>query len=343
MASKLWIVLRIGVGALIALTFAWLAFSGLDWGATWQNLSHLEPGLLLLALSLLAAGYLARIVRWWLILRTMAPELPLASIIGPFLAGMALNNVLPLRAGDVARAVGFRAQLQLYPSQVFGTLVVERLCDLLTLLVFFYIGLLVAGLTAVPEQFVTTMSWLVGLSLAMLVVVAVFGPAIEQVAMTWLRRLETADAEPSSPKGGRRLLGAVVKLMGAVSIIRSPQLALRLVLFSVLVWLCEGGMFAVVAAGLGIDVWAAPWFALTTGTLGTLVPGMPGHVGTFDYFAILGLLAFGVDQPSAAFFALTVHLLLWLPVTAAGLLSLAILKSRLLRLHEPLPVAVSND
>jgi uncharacterized protein (TIRG00374 family) len=339
MTSKIRIALRIGLGALIALTFAWLAFAGLDWSATWQSLSRLQPGPLLVGLSLLAAGYLTRIVRWWLIMRELDPDVPLSSTVGPFLAGMALNNVLPLRAGDVARAVGFCAQLKIPPSQIFGTLVVERLCDLLTLLVFFYVGLLVAGITTVPEQFVTTMCWLVGLSMAVLLVLAVFGPALEQAAT---RRVAELAADNSS-SAMHRVLGVIVKLMGAVSVIRSPQLALRLALLSMLVWLCEGSMFATVAAGLGLEASAAPWFALTTGTLGTLVPGMPGHVGTFDYFAMLGLMAFGVDQAPAATFALIVHLLLWLPVTAVGLLSLVILKSRMVRLQEPLPMVVSHD
>jgi uncharacterized protein (TIRG00374 family) len=325
--------------------FAWLAFSGLDWSGTWQNLSHLEPGLLLLALCMLSAGYFSRIVRWWLIMRTMAPLLPLSSTVGPFLAGMALNNVLPLRAGDVARAVGFRTQLQLPPSQVFGTLVIERLCDLLTLLLLFYIGLLLAGLTAVPEQFIRTMSWLVGLSLGTLLVVVVFGPPLQQAATNMLRRVEKTRSHSSGAGTAiaHRMLSAVVKLLAAVATIRSPGLVLHLTILSALVWLFEGAMFAVIALALSIDAWGAPWFALTTGTLGTLVPGMPGHVGTFDYFTIRGLMAFGVNQSPAAFFAVVVHLLLWLPVTAVGLVSLAILKSRSLRLHEPLPVAVSHD
>ena len=231
------------------------------------------------------------------------------------------------------------AQLKLAPSQVFGTLVVERLLDLVTLLLFFYIGLLVAGFTAVPERFVTTMSWLVGLSMAVLLVVAIFGPTIEQLVM---RRLDGLEAEAAS-SGRRRLLEALLKLIGAVSSIRSPQLAVRLFLLSLLIWLCEGAMFAIVAAGFGLGASAAPWFALSTGTLGTLVPGMPGHIGTFDYFAILGLMAFGVEQGTAALFAVTVHLLLWLPVTAIGLLSLVLLKSRTLPLQESLPMAVSHD
>ena len=62
----------------------------------------------------------------------------------------------------------------------------------------------------------------------------------------------------------------------------------------------------------------APWFACATGTLATLIPSSPGYVGTFDYFAILGMMAYGAGRAISTAFAMLVHLLLWLPVTLAG-------------------------
>ena len=59
-----------------------------------------------------------------------------------------------------------------------------------------------------------------------------------------------------------------------------------------------------------------------TGTLGTLLPAAPGYIGTFDYLTILGLLSYGVDYHIAAAFAVTVHIILWLPLTIAGSLCL---------------------
>ena len=88
-------------------------------------------------------------------------------------------------------------------------------------------------------------------------------------------------------------------------------------------WGLEGAAYACVAWSLGTDGSVfAPWFALATGTLATMIPSSPGYVGTFDYFAVLGLRAFGADHVVALTFALVVHLLLWLPVTVVGALFL---------------------
>ena len=53
-----------------------------------------------------------------------------------------------------------------------------------------------------------------------------------------------------------------------------------------------------------------------------MIPSSPGYVGTFDYFAVQGLTAFGASHVIALTFALLVHLLLWLPVTVVGALFL---------------------
>ncbi len=67
-------------------------------------------------------------------------------------------------------------------------------------------------------------------------------------------------------------------------------------------------------------------FALSTGALATLLPSSPGYVGTFDYFAILGITAYGASRAAAAAFALLVHFLLWLPPTVVGALCLMSLR-----------------
>jgi uncharacterized membrane protein YbhN (UPF0104 family) len=92
---------------------------------------------------------------------------------------------------------------------------------------------------------------------------------------------------------------------------------------SFLAWLLEGAVFASVAWSLNIHVpWVAPWLSLAAGTLATLLPSSPGYVGTFDYFATLGLTVSGAGSADATALALLTHLVLWLPVTTAGLMVL---------------------
>ena len=75
-------------------------------------------------------------------LRRFSPDVAYGASFSVFLASIALNNVLPLRAGDMARSFAFRDQLQVAPSQIAATLLLERLLDLMSLLTLFIVGLM---------------------------------------------------------------------------------------------------------------------------------------------------------------------------------------------------------
>ena len=120
--------------------------------------------------------------------------------------------------------------------------------------------------------------------------------------------------------------------LDALGVLRTPVLTLQLIGLSILVWTMEGAVFLIVAQAVSPEVeTAGAWFALATGTLATLLPSSPGYVGTFDYFAMLGLVAYGADRATAAGFAVAVHIVLWLPLTMAGLIYFMMPGSYLLR------------
>jgi hypothetical protein len=112
----------------------------------------------------------------------------------------------------------------------------------------------------------------------------------------------------------------------------------------VLAWGFEGAVFATVAADVGANVDPlGPWFALGTGTLATLIPSSPGYVGTFDYFTAQGLAAFGAGPEVSVAFALIVHAVLWIPLTAIGLGYLALLGKRFWVVNPPPASAIGKD
>ncbi len=88
-----------------------------------QCVRGLSASVVVFALAVMAVAHAVRIVRWWL-LRTLEPSLPFGARVRPFLSSMAVNNVMPFRAGDALRVPGFRRQLRSPAMRVPGTLVV---------------------------------------------------------------------------------------------------------------------------------------------------------------------------------------------------------------------------
>ena len=52
--------------------------------------------------------------------------------------------------------------------------------------------------------------------------------------------------------------------------------------------------------------------------LATTISSAPGYIGTFDAPGIAVLIAYGVNQATAAGYTLVLHVALWLPITLVG-------------------------
>ena len=306
--------LRTAAGLLVAAAFLWLAFGQVDWAGVSSVAGNASSGLIVLGLVALAGGFFVRIVRWWSMLRAFEPALPLGACARPFLLSLAINNTIPLRAGDIARAVGFRDALRSPTMRVVGTLVIERVLDLFVLVALFFVGLLAIPHGVIPRPLVMAAA-VVGASALGALLVLVFAPRT-------LRALTDRVASSHRLAGWSwtpRLRQAAHHLFDTFALVKSPTRALGLLGLSMLAWTLEGAMYACVASALHVGGSpVAPWFATATGTLATLIPSSPGYVGTFDYFVIVGMTAFGARRVASAAFAMVVHLTLWLPVTLVG-------------------------
>lgn len=308
--------LKLAVGCAATAGFAWLFARELDASALGRAFAGLSVPVVILALAFFAAGVAVRLVRWWWMLRTLEPGLPVGACIRPFLAGMAVNNVLPFRAGDVLRVVGFRRQLRSPAMRVLGTLVIERALDVVVLSAVFFVCLLGLPDGALPRGVVVAAMWLAGAGMAAILAPMLLLPLFGRFRERLPGRRFLA-ARPWREAVSRH--GA--HLVEALGLVRSLPRSLALCALSAVVWLCEGAFFTVVAAALGADgAPLGPWLSLAAGALATAIPSAPGYVGTFDYFAAQGLAAYGAPPATAAAFALTVHALWWAPSTAAGLI-----------------------
>ncbi len=302
--------LRLAALFCVAGFFLWLLLADRDLSAVGEHLAVIPLVSLLVALACLTLGYSFRILRWWLLLRALDPQLPLSRPVWPFLVSIALNNVLPFRAGDAVRVFGFRRQLAAPASRIFGTVVVERLADLIFLAGVTALGLWLLGKT---EGFA---HW--ALAVVAILVLGLLGLVVTVMATPWLIGLFQAKAESEGLLG--KVSAQAVTFLESLRVLRDWRLASLLVVTTAASWLFEGGVFVAVASGIGIVADAyAPWFSLGAGTLGTLIPSTPGHVGTFDFLAASALRAFAVPSEQAIAFALAVHAVLWLPLTLLGL------------------------
>lgn len=190
-----------------------------------------------------SVGYTCRIERWRMMLQRDNSSLKGSHCVGPLLGSFAANNVLPFRAGDVLRAFAFNSRLGVSSGVVVATLFVERLLDLLMVLVFLGVALAIFGLDASGFAGIGSAQFIaiaIGILLLLLLpqlfvpVAIAFGKLVVRVA----------------PKLGEKLLDEINKSLVTLVHLAKGVTMIRLVAWSLTAWLAEGCVFWFAALAL---------------------------------------------------------------------------------------------
>lgn len=304
--------LQLMLGISLAAFFLWLIFRQISFEEIKQAFAGASLIWIIAAMIAFAVGYTCRIERWRLMLQRDNPSLQWHSCAGPLLASFAANNVLPFRAGDVLRSFAFNQKLGTSSGVVIATLFVERLLDLLMVLVLLGAALAFFGLETNRFAGVGSAVLILG---AIAILVVLFFPHFFTPLTLVIGRLVARVA----PKFRHKLLDEINKSLTTLQHLAKGNTMIKLVSWSMVVWLAEGCVFWFGAMSLpSITAPLAAWLALPVGTLATLIPSTPGYVGTFDFFTVRAMTELGNALGAATACALLVHALLWLPPTLLG-------------------------
>lgn len=277
-------------------------------------LAHFHWAYLIAGIASLAVGYALRIVRWSMMLRATGANATFRDCCAPFLGSIALNNVLPLRLGDVVRALVFPRSMGITKTTATSSLIVERLVDLMTLLASLAIGLFAIRAIAIPEALKASAVSLAIIGGIVLALGFFFSGALGRL----FERLSGRALEQGAGKRAA-VCATVAGLLHGFDVMSRPRLLLSMLAVSMLVWAGEAGLFYFVLLGAGVE--GSPLVALlvmAVATLSTLVPSSPGYVGPFHLAAFTAISLVGGTAAQAGSYAVIVHLALWLPTTLAG-------------------------
>lgn len=317
---------HVALGVSLAALFLWLTLRHIEPRAMVDAARGLAWPWLLAAPVFLSLGYACRISRWQAMLRQHNPTVGRDRCAVALLSSVALNNLLPLRAGDVLRCVSFSGWLGVRAGPVVATVLVERLLDLLMLILALALALwLLApqfGTLGLPVGTVPTLASAALVSLGLLLFPRVLGPLLGGVG--WL-----ADRLGLGAVG--RVKDFLATLLAALEGFSRRGVMPGFMGWSVAVWAFEGASYWAIAQAFTTLLRPdAAWLAMPLGTLSTLLPSTPGHVGTFDYFAQAAMLALDNPLAAATAFVLLTHAMLWLTTTLVGTVCLLIWRYRVI-------------
>lgn len=253
-----------------------------------------------LAVALYFAACAVRGERWHVLLLENGAAPRRADTYGLIAVGYLANNVLPARAGDALRVVLIAPRAQTDARTAIGTLVAERLCDVLVLGVLF--AVLAYGLFSGSGVDLGGRFELVALGLAAAVALGALAAGL----LHYHGRL-------------RPLLAFLAPMAAATRNLRGRHGAEVLVL-TVVVWAAEGLVWWLTAeaAGLGISL-VEGLYLLALSSMLVLIPAGPGYAGTMDAAVVIGARALKVAGSAAVTYLLLLRFVLMVPIGLAGL------------------------
>lgn len=307
--------LKLVTGIGLSTIFLYATFASLPMSQVASYLGEASPGWILSTFGFILIAYVLKTYRWTLMLRSLGARIGIRQTAAPFVGSVAFNNILPFRAGDVLRVLAGKRFTGIPATGQAGSLILERLLDLLVLMLFLFVTLATQSIDFIDERLVA------GLRVAAL---AVALGVLLFVALPVPIRMVVSRTHERFPKA-RPVSAILLRLSGAISILSRPGFLVRMVIVSCLAWVAEAGAYFAVAKALNLSIGPeAALLAMSIGTLSTIIPSSPGYVGTFHYFTARAMVASGVGEAAAAAFAILIHGLLWVFTTATGFLLLAI-------------------
>jgi hypothetical protein len=290
----------------------------------WNEIQAGSSGLVLLAVAVAMVTYALRAFRWQYLLRALGPT-HFGAAFRTTVIGFAVNFLLPGRVGEVVRPYLLAREERLSATSAFATVILERLLDMVTVLVLFGVFLLVFDprqSPVAPRLFrdIRTGGLAAGVSalVALTVVFALAGhpDAAARVALRIERVLPARIAQAVS-----RLVHMFVTGLSAV---RQPsRLAMTFVL-SFPLWLSIATGIFLVTRAFHVDMpFTGTFVVMTILVVGVAVP-TPGAVGGFHLFYQVAVTAFYlVPKDRAMGAAIVLHAVSFLPVTLLGIIFMA--------------------
>ena len=338
-------------GALCTLAIALLWWFGrkLDWTEVHLALKHANWYLLTLAIGIICLAYFFRALRWGALLVPLGParlrDLFAATTLGfsaVFLIG---------RVGEVVRpAVLTMRDPRVRPTSSFVTIFIERIYDMMAVLVLFSANLLwFAPPNKSPGEL-----WRVRLSGIVLFSAALLGIVLlvlfRRNSQTVIESLRGALKRPFIPSAVTRIIISLLQqLANSLRVLVDARELAVTVGWTAIVWFSITAASLLVFRAFGLPFGPAEAvFVLGWSLAGSLVPTPGGAAGAFHATTAAGLIFLGVGREIAAAVSIVLHVVAFGPALLFGIFyfvkgDMNISRMKSLLRNEPAATAMDNS
>ena len=280
----------------------------LDWDKTWDNVRTMDPGRYLLAFAAYYLSFVFRGLRWRVLATTAGiEELPgtrLPSVLKTsqlIVMGWFVNSVAWLRLGDAYRAYAFSEESKGSFSWSLGTVLAERVVDMVTVLVLLIVGATLFSITheSSGAGYIVAAGAIMAFALAALIVIMRgYGARLARLLPDRIESAYHRFHEGTMGSLGRRSLPLIFGL-------------------GVIGWTLEAARLYFVVAALGLTIGIPHLLVVALGHAILSTVPTPGGVGAVEP-GVTGLLVLSMAREDALSVALVDRSITYLSVIVLG-------------------------
>ena len=304
---------------LLMALFLYFAFRGTDFGKLWEILSHANYWWTLATLPVLVLSHAVRTWRWEYFLRPVKKNIKYRNLFSALMVGYMMNNILP-RAGELVRPYAIGKLEGISRSAAFGTVLMERIFDVLSFMVLIvliplvYKGPLLQNFPWLEEAGIWIMVVTL-LFLGLIIYLMVRRDLVERLVRFFTRRVSQHRAQ---------LIERIVhSFLDGFLFVKEPKNYLMIGFQSIVVWGLYIVMMYLPFYSFGMVQkynlgWSAAMVVQAISSIGIVIP-TPGSVGPYHYFTIETLTKlYGVDEELARSYAAVTNAIGFIGITLIG-------------------------
>ncbi len=282
-----------------------------DLGEIWRALGQARYPWIAPAVLLYLGALAARTLRMGVLFRRER-AVPFKEMLATMSMGRGANNIYPFRVGEIVRWALFGRLNGISGSLALASILIERVFDGLTMLLFLVVVSLTGGIPSEWQQAAWGALALFGVALAGVYALVLWPKTIRALVDQLTGRLVPARFQLRVQRAAGRLIQsfATIKSVGSLTLVLCCSLT---------VWAFETAMYRTMMTAFGFGVGFNRLMLMSAAAnLATSLPSAPGNIGTFDGAVILTLKPVVGESLSIAYISL-LHAVLWSTETFAGL------------------------
>jgi uncharacterized protein (TIRG00374 family) len=304
-------ILRAVIGIAISVAALAVVLGGTDLAETANVLSRADLRWVALAVVLMSFDLAFRALRWQRLLRPIA-HVRYPPMLAYLLVGYLANNILPARLGELVRSHYLGDREGISRASALGTVVVERVVDLVAVVAIASVALLVLSIRGLVGNVVLVGAAVTGLFLVILAIgiVAHRLPGLDRIRAVVERYPRVRDLGQS--------------LQDGLAVAARPRTLGEAILVSGLSWTMAILAYAAAGQAIGIQLSMGQAALIASGVaLASAVPAGPSNLGTFEFAAKELGKAVGIEEASALALGVLVHVAILVVTSIGGAIAFA--------------------